>query len=175
MQHAGAKNKGQRRRRGGRAGSSLFSGHPWANDLASWHGPSNNETHPLMDLIFNCPKCGQELEVDASGAGQEITCPSCSESIRIPEPDSPGTRAAAHDVPAPATGPQPINAIAASAAAKVERHLKVPVHAKAPEKLIAKPLAPLEVAARRATARCASNASATLTASRLAMTSSTKW
>jgi len=46
------------------------------------------------------------------------------------------------------TGPQPINAMAASAAAKVEMHLKVPVHSKPQEKLIAKPLAPLEVAAR---------------------------
>jgi len=102
-----------------------------------------------MDMIFNCPKCGQELEVDASGAGQEITCPSCSESISIPAPGSPGTRVTATDEPAAAaTGPGPINAIAASAAAKIERHLKVPVHAKAPEKLIAKPLAPLEVAAR---------------------------
>ena len=101
-----------------------------------------------MDMIFNCPKCGQELEVDASGAGQEITCPSCSETISIPAPDSPGTRPVADAGPAVATGPGPINAIAASAAAKVERHLKVPVHEKPQEKLIAKPLAPLEVAAR---------------------------
>jgi uncharacterized protein YbaR (Trm112 family) len=99
-----------------------------------------------MDLIFNCPKCGQELEVDASGAGQEITCPSCSATIRIP--DSPGVPARVVDGSEANTGPQPINAIAASAAAKVEMHLKVPVHAKPQEKLIAKPLAPLEVAAR---------------------------
>jgi len=101
-----------------------------------------------MDMIFNCPKCGQELEVDASGAGQEITCPSCSETIGIPAPDSPGARLRADEGPAALTGPQPINAMAASAAAKVEMHLKVPVHSKPQEKLIAKPLAPLEVAAR---------------------------
>jgi DNA-directed RNA polymerase subunit RPC12/RpoP len=101
-----------------------------------------------MDMIFNCPKCGQELEVDSSGAGQEITCPSCSETISIPEPDAPGSRFRTEDATAPPTGPQPINAMAASAAAKVEMHLKVPVHSKPQEKLIAKPLAPLEVAAR---------------------------
>ena len=43
----------------------------------------------------------------------------------------------------------PINAIAASAAAKVEMHLKVPVRAaKSGEMLIAKALPPLEVAAK---------------------------
>jgi DNA-directed RNA polymerase subunit RPC12/RpoP len=97
-----------------------------------------------MDLIFNCPKCGQELEVDASGAGQEIDCPSCEAKIEIPDPNAPGVRSSEGGQ----TG-GPINAIAASAAAKVERHLKVPVHAKATaEMLIAKPLQPLEAAAK---------------------------
>ena len=41
-----------------------------------------------MDVIFNCPKCEQELAVDSSGAGTEIECPSCGESIVIPEPQS---------------------------------------------------------------------------------------
>jgi transcription elongation factor Elf1 len=93
----------------------------------------------IMDLVFNCPKCQQELEVDAAGAGQEIACPSCGAKIRIPEP------AEADDV---AVVPQPINAIAASAAAKVEKHLKVPVHDKPPEQLIARAAKPLEVAAK---------------------------
>jgi hypothetical protein len=45
--------------------------------------------------------------------------------------------------------PQTSNPIASSAAAKIERHLKVPVHARGPqEQLITKPLAPLEVAAK---------------------------
>ena len=47
-----------------------------------------------MDLIFNCPKCGQELEVDATGAGQEIECPSCEAQIQIPDPNAPGCQAA---------------------------------------------------------------------------------
>ncbi len=104
-----------------------------------------------MDVIFNCPKCEQELAVDASGAGSEINCPSCGESIVIPEPavpvprpgvsipnnDAQGTRLEAH----------PVNPIASSAAAKVEMHLKVPSN-KAAESLIAKPLPPMEVAAK---------------------------
>ncbi len=116
-----------------------------------------------MDLIFNCPICDQELEVDASGAGEEINCPACGKTIRIPEPNG----RAAGSVPAPAAAAaaaapvdgapagevvgnwgKPVNAIAASAAAKVEKHLRVPVHAVPTEKLIAKAPVPLEVAAK---------------------------
>jgi hypothetical protein len=50
-------------------------------------------------------------------------------------------------MPEAAGGGGPINAIASSAAAKVEMHLRVPVH-KTTEVLIEKPLAPLEVAAK---------------------------
>lgn len=102
-----------------------------------------------MDVIFNCPKCEQELAVDSSGAGSEIDCPACGEPIVIPEaamvpgsgiptlpPEQSGVR----------VGPNP-NPIAASAAAKVEMHLRVPSN-KAPDVLIAKSLAPLEVAAK---------------------------
>ena len=99
-----------------------------------------------MDVIFTCPKCDQELAVDSSGAGSEIDCPSCGESIVIPSPDS-ASRPLMRAVPeAPPSG-GPINAIASSAAAKVEMHLRVPVH-KTTEKLIEKPLVPLEVAAK---------------------------
>jgi DNA-directed RNA polymerase subunit RPC12/RpoP len=105
-----------------------------------------------MDIIFNCPKCEQELEVDSAGAGSEIDCPSCGEKILIPQPGTQGTRttaeneAAAHHPGQPGGGP--INPIATSAAAKIEMHLKVPVHSKPTESLIAKPLPPLEVAAK---------------------------
>ena len=100
-----------------------------------------------MDVIFNCPKCDQELAVDSSGAGTEIDCPSCGEAITIPAPGA-GGRLAADGVPAGTPGGGPINAIASSAAAKVEMHLRVPVHASPAERLIEKPLPPLEVAAR---------------------------
>ena len=97
-----------------------------------------------MDIIFNCPKCEQELAVDSSGAGSEINCPSCSEKIVIPQTAKP-----ARPTPAPATAPGAAHgsAMSSSAAAKVEMHLKVPVHDKPTESLIEKPLVPLEVAA----------------------------
>jgi ribosomal protein S27E len=36
-----------------------------------------------MDIVFNCPNCEQELAVDQSGAGSQIECPSCGETITI--------------------------------------------------------------------------------------------
>jgi DNA-directed RNA polymerase subunit RPC12/RpoP len=99
-----------------------------------------------MDVIFNCPKCDQELAVDSSGAGSEINCPACNTLITIPEPEAVGTRPGA-DAPVARVQPNPVNAIASSAAAKVEMHLKVASN-KAPESLIAKALPPLEVAAK---------------------------
>jgi len=98
-----------------------------------------------MDIIFNCPKCEQELAVDSAGAGSEITCPSCGEKIVIPQAPAPAGYAGppgAHDLA------HPINPIASSAAAKVEMHLKVPVRNRPSEALIEKPKAPLEFAAR---------------------------
>ena len=99
-----------------------------------------------MDVIFNCPHCDQELEVDSSGAGSEIECPSCGETIVIPAPDN----ARIKPVPVPAPKPpggQPVSAIASSAAAKEEKHFSVPVRDVPTEQLIEKPLPPLEVAA----------------------------
>jgi DNA-directed RNA polymerase subunit RPC12/RpoP len=104
-----------------------------------------------MDLIFNCPKCGQELEVDASGVGEEITCPACSQKITIPENGSvvPTPAAGADgETPPPRWGTPMANAIATSAAAKIEKHLKVPVHSAPAAALIVKPLVPLEVTAK---------------------------
>ncbi len=104
-----------------------------------------------MDVIFNCPKCEQELAVDSSGAGTEIECPSCGESLVIPEPSvvpRPGV-AVPNDGGGAAARVEahPVNPIASSAAAKVEMHLRVPSN-KATESLIAKPLPPMEVAAK---------------------------
>jgi len=97
-----------------------------------------------MDIVFNCPKCEQELAVDSSGAGSEISCPACGEKIIIPQAPAsvPHVAAPVHDAA------HPVNPIASSAAAKIEMHLKVPVHNKPTESLIEKPLVPLEVAAK---------------------------
>lgn len=101
-----------------------------------------------MDVIFNCPKCEQELAVDSSGAGSEIECPSCGETIVIPEPQSVAPRGGIPtEAPTARVEAHPVNPISSSAAARVEMHLKVRSD-KTTESLIAKPLAPLEVAAK---------------------------
>ena len=105
----------------------------------------------IMDVIFNCPKCEQELAVESTGAGTEISCPSCGETIVIPAPElvvnRPGVESAGG---APRVEVHPINPIASSAAAKVEMHLRVPDHKTPTESLIAKPLVPLEAVAKGA-------------------------
>jgi DNA-directed RNA polymerase subunit RPC12/RpoP len=106
-----------------------------------------------MDIIFNCPKCEQELAVDSEGAGSEINCPTCGEKIVVPAAPAPtatplpATKTVVHD------SAHPVNPMSTSAAAKVEKHLKVPVHTEPAERLIAKPLKPLEVAARESDKR----------------------
>lgn len=101
-----------------------------------------------MDVIFNCPKCEQELAVDSSGAGSEIECPSCGESIVIPEPEVvPKVTGQPEAPPAGRMEPHPVNPIASSAAARVEMHLRVPSN-KTTESLISKPLPPMEAAAK---------------------------
>ena len=101
-----------------------------------------------MDVIFNCPHCEQELEVDSGGAGQSIECPSCGETIVIPAPDSARTKSAPLPALPPKTGGGPVmSSIASSAAAKEEKHFSVPVRDVPTEQLIEKPLPPLEVAA----------------------------
>ena len=98
-----------------------------------------------MDIVFNCPKCEQELAVDSAAAGSEIVCPTCRQQIVIPEPPAMPDAAGAG---APQLVASPLNVMATSAAAKVEMHLKVPVHEGPAEVLIGKPLKPLEVAAK---------------------------
>jgi DNA-directed RNA polymerase subunit RPC12/RpoP len=97
-----------------------------------------------MDIVFNCPNCDQELAVDSSGAGSEIECPSCHETIIIPN-ESPKTTAPM--APSAGVGVSPITT---SAAAKVERHLKVPVRDTPGERLIVKAKPVLESVQRGA-------------------------
>ena len=95
-----------------------------------------------MDIIFNCPNCDQELAVDQSGAGTQIDCPSCGQNITIPATGKVTTGALPPVAPPPTATASPI---AASAAAKIPLHLKVPVRDKPGEILIDKPKPPLEV------------------------------
>jgi len=101
-----------------------------------------------MEIIFNCPNCGQELAVDAEGAGSQIPCPTCSETITIPqEPSKNAPAGPPAEVPAASLAP---SAMASSAAAKVEFHLKVPVRTTPGESLIKKGAVPLDAVARGA-------------------------
>jgi len=85
-----------------------------------------------MDIVFKCPSCEQELEVDASGAGTQIQCPSCNSSITVPNPE-PANIVTMPDI--------------TNAARLEEKHYSVP-HDKVGETLIKKPKRPLELAAK---------------------------
>lgn len=41
-----------------------------------------------MDITFNCDKCGQQLVIDAAGAGVTIDCPGCGKPVYVPSPAS---------------------------------------------------------------------------------------
>jgi len=89
------------------------------------------------------------LAVDSTGAGTEINCPACGETIVIPTPELLASRPGVDtDGGAPRVEVHPVNPIASSAAAKVEMHLRVPDHKTPADRLIAKPLVPLEAAAK---------------------------
>jgi hypothetical protein len=91
-----------------------------------------------MDITFKCPHCDQELEVDSTGAGSSIDCPSCARSIMVPVSEHENG-----EVVTPTA-----TAVTASASAKVERHFTVPTHSGPAEALIQKPNRPLEIAAK---------------------------
>lgn len=87
-----------------------------------------------MDLIFKCIHCDQELAVNPSGAGSEIECPTCGQSITIPEAEPHIIRS--------------VNPISTSAAAKEIKQFNVPVRTTPTEVLVKKTIRPLEVAAK---------------------------
>ena len=76
-----------------------------------------------MDFDFNCPNCQQQLTVDDSEVGFSVDCPSCSDSIQIPQP------AAAPFTLDPAPAP-PAIPVAAPVATAVETPTAVRVRAR---------------------------------------------
>ncbi len=84
-----------------------------------------------MDLIFKCPHCEQELAVNPSGAGSQIECPTCNQTITIPQPEPQSIRS--------------LNPIASSAAAKEVKHFNVPVRTAPTEVLVKNPVRTLDV------------------------------
>lgn len=93
-----------------------------------------------MDIIFKCPHCGQELEVDSGGAGSTLECPACSNTITVPASES--EEAAPAPPPPPAAPAQTVEAFHQAA------HFSVPSHSAPAAALIQKPSRPLEVAAK---------------------------
>jgi hypothetical protein len=85
-----------------------------------------------MDLIFKCPHCEQELEVDSGGAGSTLQCPSCLNTITVP------SQPTSSPAPPPVATPPPHE----------EKHFTVPSHETPAEGLIQKPNRPLEVVAK---------------------------
>jgi DNA-directed RNA polymerase subunit RPC12/RpoP len=121
----------------------IFTLGAFLNRLLAW-SPSPApllSRHTRMDIVFKCEHCEQELSVDDSAVGVEIQCPSCNNSLVVPAPP-PG---AAPPAPTPV---EVLNPMATSAAAREERHFKVPTYDKAPVPSIEKPLKPLEAAAK---------------------------
>lgn len=84
-----------------------------------------------MDINFKCIHCGQDLTVDSSGAGLEIECPSCGQTLMVPHAE-----------------PKIVNPIASSAAAREEVHFKVPHYEKAKDVEIEKPKPTLDTTAK---------------------------
>ena len=39
------------------------------------------------DIVFDCPHCGHNLAIDYRGAGLQINCVQCGESVLVPIPD----------------------------------------------------------------------------------------
>jgi hypothetical protein len=84
-----------------------------------------------MDIIFNCPHCGLNLEVDQDAAGQQFDCPTCHKPLTVP----------AAPVVAPPLG-------APASAPRDEKRMAVPVSQKPIGSLIQKPNKSLELAAK---------------------------
>ena len=39
------------------------------------------------DIVFDCPHCGKSLVIDYRGAGLQINCSECGDSVLVPLPD----------------------------------------------------------------------------------------
>ena len=39
------------------------------------------------DIVFDCPHCGKNLVIDYRGAGLQIRCSECGETVLVPIPD----------------------------------------------------------------------------------------
>jgi tetratricopeptide (TPR) repeat protein/predicted RNA-binding Zn-ribbon protein involved in translation (DUF1610 family) len=56
-----------------------------------------------MDITFNCDKCGQNITIDETGAGQLVDCPKCGEPVEVPYRTKPSNVAVSRPVQSPQT------------------------------------------------------------------------
>ena len=43
-----------------------------------------NTSLQANDIVFDRPHCGKNLAIDERGAGMDITCPDCQNTIQVP-------------------------------------------------------------------------------------------
>ncbi len=43
-----------------------------------------SQSYNQIDLNFDCPLCGWNLDVDSKGMGMKVPCPHCGQTIQIP-------------------------------------------------------------------------------------------
>ena len=61
-----------------------------ADALAGAEAPADEDTGTVIrdtDIVFDCPHCGHNLAIDYRGAGLQIECVNCGESVLVPIPD----------------------------------------------------------------------------------------
>lgn len=103
-----------------------------------------------MDIVFNCPHCSLEIEVDQEAVGQEFDCPTCQKTLTVPDAPlqvDPTVEVHSGAPPAP-TRPEKPSAPPSPTASREEKRMAVPVSQKAVESLIQKPNKSLELAAK---------------------------
>ncbi len=87
-----------------------------------------------MDIVFKCPHCATDLEVESEAVGQQIDCPTCGKPLTIPD----GLAATPPRAPVSPSDSD----------AKPEKKIAVPFSNKPSEPLIHKAAKPLDVTAR---------------------------
>jgi hypothetical protein len=68
----------------------------------------------MIEVNFNCPNCGQNVDAPAEMAGQTVDCPACQQPLTIPAPVQSAPSALAAPAPAPVE-PAPVAASAPAA------------------------------------------------------------
>jgi hypothetical protein len=103
-----------------------------------------------MDIVFNCPHCSLEIEVDQEASGQEFDCPTCQATLTVPDAPVPTAQPVGPQPVAPPlpTATQTPPAPPSSVPSLGEKRMAIPVSPKSVESLIQKPNKSLDLAAK---------------------------